>query len=353
MKVSIIIPCYNGEEYIGQTIGSVFEQTYKVDEIIVVDDGSTDRSAEIARSFGKKVTVLSKGGGGAANARNYGAGHATGDALMFLDADDVLGPDVIEHLVTQLERYPNEIAACPWFRLEKSGERWVQRPPSCAKLGPDQDYLGGWITGWYHLPCSILWSRSAYERTGGWDPRAYVNDDGDLMMRALVDRINLRITDKGASFYRRMPEGMESESLSGARFTREGREAQIYVINKIANMLEERGMLKDYRKPITLALSQLARLCQAENPDLSRNCQRLINRYGEPRYLRIARTANRRLRNVARIGLNRTYRLKSQLMNLLRASGAHDDHQLPSPEKTEEVEITYGLREYKKAAAQL
>lgn len=344
MKVSVIIPCYNGEEYIGQTLGSLLDQTRPVDEIIVVDDESDDRSMDIARSFSESVTVLPKKNGGAAKARNYGADYAVGDALMFLDADDVLAPDVIEHLLAQLEINPDGVVACPWYRLDKIGDKWVKHPPSCKPLGKEQDYLSGWITGWYHLPCSILWSRTAYEKTGGWDPRAYVNDDGDLMMRALSDGIELQITDKGASFYRRMPEEKQSDSLSGARFTREGREAQIYVMRKIAQRLEDRGRLDEYRLSITRALERFQSLCKTHYPDLSNECSELINRYGEPFYVRIVRkliNAGRQVRNDIRRFLSR---IKNKLVSQYRSNDVKSNRN--------EIEIRYGINTYHKVLNQ-
>lgn len=345
MKISIIIPCYNGEEFIGQTLGSVYEQSRPPDEIIVVDDGSTDRSAETARSFGERITVLSKGGGGAANARNFGADFATGDALMFLDADDVLGPDVLKNLVKQLEKNPDGVVACPWYRLDKVGDKWVQRPPSFVPLGKNQDYLSGWITGWYHLPCSILWSRAAYKSTGGWDPRAYVNDDGDLMMRALADGVNLQITNKGSSFYRRMPEEKISSSLSGARFTRAGREAQIYVLHKIAQRLDERGKLHKYRKALTIAFTSKRALCQPEYPDLSKKCTDLINQYGEPRLTRILRKISGRFRHYLYISRKYLSGVKNKI-----SSAVADKKERPGKNGLEK-EIRYGLSAYRKAMA--
>jgi glycosyltransferase involved in cell wall biosynthesis len=311
MNVSVIIPCYNGEEFIGQAIGSVIEQSYPVYEIIVVDDGSTDRSAEIALNFGDPVKVLSKEGGGAANARNSGADYASGEALMFLDADDVLGPDVIKHLTAQLKQNPGGIAACPWFRLQIIENKWLKRPKSCFPLGDNQDHLSGWLSGWWHPPCSVLWSRTAFKKTGGWDPLAYVNDDGDLMMRALVDGINLEITDTGASYYRRMPSERVTETLSGAQFTRKGREAQIYVIEKIAQRLFERENLQGYRKPITYKLKKFRKLCMPDYPDLSATCHDLIKRYGEPLHNRFLQSTKNQFRSFVQSGMNKTSKLLS------------------------------------------
>ncbi|MDZ7757188.1 glycosyltransferase family A protein [Rhodohalobacter sp.] len=147
--------------------GSLLEQSRPPEEIIVVDDGSTDRSTEIAQSFGEAVTVLSSGGGGAPKARNLGADYASGDALMFFDADDVLGPGVLDSLVNELEKNEDGIIVCPWFRMEKVDGKWIKRPRSCLPLKNEKNYLSGWITGRYHPPCSVLWSRTAYQKTGG------------------------------------------------------------------------------------------------------------------------------------------------------------------------------------------
>ena len=88
-KVSVIIPVYNCELYLAEAIESVLAQTLAPEEIIVVDDGSTDDSGAIARRFGPPVCCVSQPNSGAAAARNHGAELARGDFLSFLDADDV------------------------------------------------------------------------------------------------------------------------------------------------------------------------------------------------------------------------------------------------------------------------
>src|SRR5271157_3647324 len=85
--ISVIIPCYNAEPFLAEAIVSVLKQTCPVGEILVVDDGSTDRSAEIARSYGARVISMGRNSGHAA-ARNAGVDAARGDLLAWLDADD-------------------------------------------------------------------------------------------------------------------------------------------------------------------------------------------------------------------------------------------------------------------------
>lgn len=361
----MIIPCYNEEQYIGQAIGSIIEQTRPADEIIVVDDGSDDRSPEIVKSFGKMVTVLSSGGGGAPKARNLGAEYALGDALMFFDADDVMGPHVLEALAEYLEKYPDGIAACPWFRLEKVDGNWVKQPRSCPHLSNEKDYLDGWIREVYHPPCSVLWSRTAYEKTGGWDPRISVNQDGDLMMRALADGVDLHITTKGATYYRRMPAGELSSSQSAGQFKRSGRESQIFVLKKIITKLEERGRIDNYRQPLSETLNKIRMLCQDQYPELAKECLELIEKYGEPRHIRFARkvsgefrrTANlildRSARTLTNFGCTRIRQILAHIKNKLSLSKTNGVNQVstgPNPEK--EKEIRFGLEAYRKASAE-
>jgi glycosyltransferase involved in cell wall biosynthesis len=92
MKISAVVPCYNYERYLPAAIESLLEGTRCPDEIIVVDDGSTDRSADVARRY-PEVTLVEKPNGGMASALNAGFSAAKGDVVVMLDADDLAGPD--------------------------------------------------------------------------------------------------------------------------------------------------------------------------------------------------------------------------------------------------------------------
>lgn len=101
-KVSVIIPVYNSEKYLEQCIKSVVNQTYKNLEIILVDDGSTDGSAELCDRFSEedsRVVVIHKSNGGVSSARNCGIARARGKFLVFVDADDYISSDMVEQLV--------------------------------------------------------------------------------------------------------------------------------------------------------------------------------------------------------------------------------------------------------------
>jgi len=101
-RVSVVIPCYNAGRFLAETLASVFSQTVQPVEVLVVDDGSSDRSVEIARAAGGPVRVVEQERGGPSRARNHGFELAGGDWVAFLDADDLWAP-------TKLER---QLAAC-------------------------------------------------------------------------------------------------------------------------------------------------------------------------------------------------------------------------------------------------
>jgi glycosyltransferase involved in cell wall biosynthesis len=277
MRISVVIPCHNAEPYLAQTIGSVLDQSRPSDEIIVVDDGSTDGSLALARRFeAEGVRVLSSASLSAARTRNFGASIATGDALMFLDADDVLGPHALAALLQALSSSPDGIAACPWYRLECVNGRWMSRPPSCPPRGRGQDVLSAWLMGWYYPTCSILWSRAAYEATGGWDPQARVNQDGDLMMRALVCSRPLVETSAGSGYYRRLEAG--KVSLSGTRSTPAGLRSRLDMLLKVAAQLENLGAVDRYRISLGKAFLLIAADAHA-HPDLHSAAERYARQY--------------------------------------------------------------------------
>ncbi|WP_416398796.1 glycosyltransferase family 2 protein [Allohahella sp. A8] len=260
LRVGVVIPCFNAERYLAQTISSVLIQSYAAAEIVIIDDGSTDGSLTIARqyeaAFPEVVRVYAERFGNAPRARNVGAARTDAHALMFLDADDVLAPDALEALQSALSANPAAIAACPWLRIELQDGKWSSLPATCAPRRADQDALSAWLTGWYYPPCAVLWSREAFTETGGWDEEVTSNQDGDLVMRALVSGTTLVETEAGTAYYRKLPEG--ETSLSGKRFSFDGLQGRLKVIEKIARLLEEAGAIAPYRKPISQAFASLS-----------------------------------------------------------------------------------------------
>ncbi|MDR2621484.1 MAG: glycosyltransferase [Dysgonamonadaceae bacterium] len=110
MKISVVIPCYNGEKYIAQCIENLLCQTHKDLEIIVVNDGSTDKTVEIARNY--PITFISQEKRGVSAARNAGLSAAKGDLLHFMDVDDAINSNFYEEMQKAMMEADADVACC-------------------------------------------------------------------------------------------------------------------------------------------------------------------------------------------------------------------------------------------------
>lgn len=105
--ISIIIPCYNAQEYIGKAIESALSQTYSNIEIIVVDDSSSDDSLSVVKSFSSKIRIVELNRSGPGKARNAGVRNAKGELIAFLDADDTIDKNFVKYMVSFLAANPD------------------------------------------------------------------------------------------------------------------------------------------------------------------------------------------------------------------------------------------------------
>ncbi|MBD2250023.1 glycosyltransferase family 2 protein [Nostoc parmelioides] len=123
-KISVIIPAYNAERTILETINSVLKQTFSDLEIIVINDGSTDRTVEVIQNVDDaRLKVYSYENSRASGARNHGISHAVGDFISFLDADDLWTPDKLELQLAALNHYPEAGVAYSWtYTIDDKGE---------------------------------------------------------------------------------------------------------------------------------------------------------------------------------------------------------------------------------------
>ena len=282
--ISIIVPCRNGATYLAATLRSVINQTLPPLEIIVIDDGSTDNSRDIAESFGHIVKVHAGAAKGAAVARNTGAGLAAGDRLMFLDADDLLTPRTLEALSAELDKQCREDEAfsiCRWDRLVRSGDQalapWLVHPPTNELPLPGQDPLANWLTGTWSPPCCVLWSRAGFAASGGWLQAAGLDDDGNLARRALAKGVRRIFSSGGLALYRRLPS--EATSYSGRRLEPFGLRSRIASLADTIEALEETGAVSRYRAPLCVSLGELRNDSQV-HPEFLPEIDALIVRAG-------------------------------------------------------------------------
>jgi glycosyltransferase involved in cell wall biosynthesis len=175
--VSILIPCYNAEQWVGDAIRSALAQTYEPKEVIVVDDGSTDGSLEVIRSFGEAIRSESGPNRGACEARNRLTALSRGEWLQYLDADDYLLPEKITTQMRVARCETCDLVASPWLR--EGGcviDDLPSKDPWTDFLG-HSEHLGNTITN--------LWRKHAVEATGGWNPSKPFNQEVELILRML------------------------------------------------------------------------------------------------------------------------------------------------------------------------
>lgn len=257
MKISVVIPCYNKAPFVATAIQSVLDQTHDDTEVIVVDDGSSDGSWSIIQSFSDAVQSIRQENQGACHARNQGGERAAGDALMFLDADDALKPDTLSSLADTLRKSQCDIAACPWNFLVWNGRSWVRKAHGKSEYPPQNDYILGWLTGWF-IPChALLWDRETYEATGGWDENIHANQDGDIVFRALLNNANIKHSEGGLALYRDFA-GLDRSSLKTKK-TKETVLSRARVLERLAERLDQQDNLDRYAEVIGRGLHTFAK----------------------------------------------------------------------------------------------
>jgi hypothetical protein len=139
MKASVIVPVYKVEKYVADTIQSVLNQTYQDFELIIVDDGSPDRSIDICRQFkDSRITILRQPNQGVCAARNTGIGHAKGDYIAFLDGDDLWLPEKLAKHITHLQKNPRIGVSFSRsaFIDEKGKSLGIYQMPKLTKITP-------------------------------------------------------------------------------------------------------------------------------------------------------------------------------------------------------------------------
>jgi glycosyltransferase involved in cell wall biosynthesis len=204
--VSILIPAYNAEEFIAETIESALAQTWPRKEIIVVDDGSKDRTLSILQSFvARGVTVVTQKNQGAAATRNNAYAKSQGDFIQWLDGDDLLAPDKIAKQMQALER-------CPKKRTLLSGAwgRFIYRPDKARFIPsalwndlPVAEWMARKMEQNLHMQTATwLVSRELSEAAGPWDTRLLSDDDGEYFARVLMSSEGIRFVPDARVYYR-------------------------------------------------------------------------------------------------------------------------------------------------------
>jgi glycosyltransferase involved in cell wall biosynthesis len=213
--VSILITAYNAEDTIAYTLQSAVAQTWPRKEIIVVDDGSTDSTAEVARGF-KEVRVVSTENYGLSGAQNNAFPLSQGDYIQYLDADDLLAPDKIERQLAALREFDSKrvLLSSPWapFYYRTRHARFV-RNSLWQDLSP-VDWLSTAMRENIHMQnATWLVSRQLAKAAGPWDTRLHFDQDGEYFCRVLLASEGTRFVPGTGIYYR--ASGANSVSFIG------------------------------------------------------------------------------------------------------------------------------------------
>jgi glycosyltransferase involved in cell wall biosynthesis len=227
-----VIPAYNAEAYLRETLESVMRSTLRDFEIIVIDDGSKDRTAEVAASFPSQVRLVSQANAGMSASRNRGLAMSDSEFVALLDSDDIWHPQKLEFQLRALHQR-NDHDFCftrftPWWG--DSASAFFAEP----RTGTVDDAMSGWVyhhlilTNWC-LPSSMLWRRSAWQQTGPFLCNDQQTDDWEYIIRATQQHRFIRLDEPmvlyrqvASSLSRRVPASNTPELMRDALLARYG-----------------------------------------------------------------------------------------------------------------------------------
>ena len=190
--VSVIVPVYNGAKFLSEAVASIRRQNYHPMEVIIVDDGSTDETAELARSLGKDIRYAYQRNSGPAAARNKGLEMARGDIIAFLDVDDLWPPNKLQIQVTRLINDPNldvVLGRVKFIKLPGAPEINIQFE------SPDSTLVNAYLG-------SGVFRKSAFGRVGNFDETLRYSEDQDWFLRAREQSISIVIIEQVILYYR-------------------------------------------------------------------------------------------------------------------------------------------------------
>jgi glycosyltransferase involved in cell wall biosynthesis len=279
-RVSILIPAYNAERWLADTLRSARAQTWPRKEIIVVDDGSTDRTLSVARQFAsREISVVSQSNAGAATARNTAFSLCQGDYIQWLDADDLLAPDKIAKQIEALERRASSrtLLSSAWGSFGYRVSHAEFRPTALwCDLSPTEWLLRKLAQSSYLMNACWLVSRELSNAAGPWDTRLSLDDDGEYFCRVLLGSDGVRFVPEAKTYYRRASFGsLSNVGRSGRKLESQLRSSRLQI--KYLRALEDS---KRTRAAGVKELQQSLIYFHPERPDLVAQMDQLAAELG-------------------------------------------------------------------------
>jgi len=284
--VSVVIPAYNAERFIAETLDSVVNQTWPMVEAFVIDDGSKDKTVEIARTYeSDKLKVLVQKNQGACVARNKGLSLSKGKYIQYLDADDVLSIDKIEKQVKVLEENDGYLGVSPSVHF-MDGEDYLSMTPreeSAWIHNSDDpvDFLvrlyGGYGERWMVQTSAWLTPKSITDKIGPWDESLLLDQDGEYFARAVLASKGIRTTG-GINYYRRFISG---GNISSKYNKKANLESALHALNCKSRYLGQRTDSAAYRQAMATLYQEIAINAYPMYADIVDICQQKIKETGK------------------------------------------------------------------------
>jgi glycosyltransferase involved in cell wall biosynthesis len=276
--VSIIVPCYNAAPWLEAAIASARAQTWRRLEIIVVDDGSTDGSGELAeRLEGADMQVIRQKNAGQCAAFNSGLRRAQGDFIEYLDADDLLSPEKIAVQLCRLRDLPPRwIASGAWARFSKDTAEAVFAPEDVWRDFSPVDWLiASWEGGGMMHGAAWLIPRAVADTAGPWNEQLTLINDLDYFTRLLLASDGIAFCPSARTFYRSNVAG----SLSG-RTSRKAWESAFLATRLSSDLLLSREDSPRTRHACAVNYQRLVHSAYPSVPDLVAAAEKRIGELG-------------------------------------------------------------------------
>jgi glycosyltransferase involved in cell wall biosynthesis len=211
-KVSVVMPVYNGERFLRESLESVFAQTFQDFELLCVDDGSTDHSTAVLQEYGRKIRVVQQANAGQSAARNAGVALATGQYVAFLDQDDLWYPSKLMTQVAVLDAESNVVLVhCDFDMIDERGQMVRQAAGLSERPSSLASPMGQLIGEALIFPSAMMIRKHRYEHIGGFHAELQGFEDFDLIARLKREGRFVMVGEAGMAY-----------RLHGQGFTRAG-----------------------------------------------------------------------------------------------------------------------------------
>ena len=242
--ISVIVPIFNVKDYLRKCIDSILAQSYKKIEIILVDDGSTDESGEIADAYArknKKIKIIHKQNGGLSSARNAGIEAASGEWIAFVDSDDYIDECFLERLYNLAQKNNADIATCSFKAFTNDGSILKKSPEwpnevldsEAAIRSVFKDKLPAYV-------CLSLFRSSLFLSSGMRFPEGKEFEDIAIRIKLLKNAKTVTFTNEKLYYYL-----MRGDAITGKKFSKKRYDDYMYALSEVKDYLLKNGTEKE------------------------------------------------------------------------------------------------------------